>query len=254
MASQPIYQLYAELCDYKPKIWRRFQVMNNITMARLGYIVMTLFEMQASHLFCFNVPQEENFYAYMRERCSDEEYEKYFGGERKPLAGKRWRFEIPMEDTLGSMENEELYDATAYKVKDAVSHPNAILNMEYDYGDSWEISLILEEIIVDKEIPGSALPRVLDGEGYGIIEDCGGVDGLEEIAQAFKKKKGVDYEAFCEWLGRDDLDLAAFDRQDMNFRLKKVPRIYSDIYELRYAPTQKSMDILERKYLRNPKK
>lgn len=31
MASQPIYQFYAELKDYEPKIWRRFQVMNNIT-------------------------------------------------------------------------------------------------------------------------------------------------------------------------------------------------------------------------------
>jgi hypothetical protein len=56
MASQPIYQFYAELDNYSPKIWRRFQVMNNITMARLGYIVMTIFEMQASHLFCFEVP------------------------------------------------------------------------------------------------------------------------------------------------------------------------------------------------------
>ena len=26
MASQPIYQFYAELKDYEPKIWRRFQV------------------------------------------------------------------------------------------------------------------------------------------------------------------------------------------------------------------------------------
>lgn len=26
VASQPIYQFYAELKDYKPLIWRRFQV------------------------------------------------------------------------------------------------------------------------------------------------------------------------------------------------------------------------------------
>jgi hypothetical protein len=61
MASHPIYQFYAELCDYKPKMWRRFQVANNVTMARLGYILMTMFEMKASHLFCFDVPFEENF-------------------------------------------------------------------------------------------------------------------------------------------------------------------------------------------------
>ena len=36
MASKPIYQIYAELQDYEPKIWRRFQVMNDITMARLN--------------------------------------------------------------------------------------------------------------------------------------------------------------------------------------------------------------------------
>ena len=59
MASQPIYQFYAELNNYQPKIWRRFQVPGNITMARLGYILMTLYEMQASHLFCITVPVRE---------------------------------------------------------------------------------------------------------------------------------------------------------------------------------------------------
>lgn len=43
MASQPIYQFYVELQDYTPKIWRRFQVLGNVTAARLGYIIMTMF-------------------------------------------------------------------------------------------------------------------------------------------------------------------------------------------------------------------
>ena len=51
VASQPIYQFYAELKDYKPLIWRRFQVAGNITLAQLGYVTMTLFEMKGSHLF-----------------------------------------------------------------------------------------------------------------------------------------------------------------------------------------------------------
>lgn len=61
MASQPLYQLYLELEDYEPKIWRRIQVMNNIKFARLGYIIMTLFEMQASHLYEFEIDLLENF-------------------------------------------------------------------------------------------------------------------------------------------------------------------------------------------------
>lgn len=43
MASHPIYQFYAELDDFKPKVWRRFQVLDDITVARLGYIVQVLF-------------------------------------------------------------------------------------------------------------------------------------------------------------------------------------------------------------------
>lgn len=61
MASQPLYQLYLELEDYEPKIWRRIQVMNNIKFSRLGYIIMTLFEMQASHLYEFEIDRLENF-------------------------------------------------------------------------------------------------------------------------------------------------------------------------------------------------
>ena len=47
MAFQPIYQFYSELRNYEPKIWRRFQVLGNITLARLGYILITLYEMKA---------------------------------------------------------------------------------------------------------------------------------------------------------------------------------------------------------------
>ena len=61
MAGKPIYQIYAELQDYEPKIWRRFQVMNDITLAKLAYILMTLFEMQGGHLYLFEEDELNNF-------------------------------------------------------------------------------------------------------------------------------------------------------------------------------------------------
>jgi hypothetical protein len=64
MAGSPIYQFYAELNDYKPKIWQCFQVASNITAARLGYILQVLFEMRASHLMAIEVPQGENYVVY----------------------------------------------------------------------------------------------------------------------------------------------------------------------------------------------
>ena len=45
----------------------------------------------------------------------------------------------------------------------------------------------------------------------------------------------------------------AFDIDDMNFRLKKLPRIYKQIYEDRLEPTQRSIALIERKYAQQTK-
>lgn len=247
MASHPIYEFYAELDGFKPKIWRRFQVTNNVKMARLGYIVMTLFEMQASHLFSFEVPNEDNFKAYLRDKFPEETVENDFKSISYPE--KIWRFEVPYEDAPAMEESDiPVFDATQYNISQVISYPNQKLLFNYDFGDSWQVLLTLEKEIIDRKLPGKELPKVLAGEGYGIIEDCGGVTGLEDLAKAFKKKTGNAYKEYREWLGVDDLDIKSFDIDDMNFRLKKVPRIYADIYEYDLEPTKHSLDILERRY------
>ena len=247
MASQPIYQFYAELDDYKPTMWRSFQVLNNISAARLGYIIMTMYEMQASHLFCFDVPAAENFRKCVGEQIYNDTNGKVIDlfAERPALA--KTRIELPSEDDFGNYEGRVL-DASETKIKNVLTKVGEAMTFSYDFGDGWQIKLTLEQIFEDKELPGKELPRVLAGEGYGIIEDCGGVGGLEEIAKAFKKKKGSQYKEYCEWLGVDELELSAFDIDDMNFRLKKVPRIYTDCYEYGLEPTKQSMDLLLRKY------
>lgn len=244
LASQPIYQFYAELSDYTLKIWRRFQVFGNITMARLGYIVMTLYEMQAEHLFQIVYPMQENFEREMKAKHIEEDI---------PILSEQvWRFQVDDSENFFPAEipeGERLSDAAAHNIRSALgASPGEQLFMEYDFGDGWEIKLTLEAIIEDKE-----LPRVLEGEGYGIIEDCGGPGGLERIAEAFQKKSGEEYKNLRTWLGRDELDLSSFDVTDMNFRLKKVPRIYRDLYEFGFAPTQQSINLLERKYLNSAK-
>jgi hypothetical protein len=105
-------------------------------------------------------------------------------------------------------------------------------------------------MIKDKELPGEELPRVLKGAGFGIVEDCGGVYGLDKIAKAFKLKRGDDYKEYKEWLGITNFNIKAFDIDDMNFRLKKIPLIYKQCYENNFFPNQKSIDLIERKYLK----
>lgn len=242
MASQPIYQFYSELRDYEPKIWRRFQVPGNITMSRLGYILMTMYEMQANHLFCLTVPIRENVALEGKMGSGDKEF---------LYPDDIWRFEIENEELFPEDHTTKVYDAAEHKMKSILlGCPGEKLVLEYDYGDGWEVEVTLESITEDKEFSGRDLPRVLDGGGYGIVEDCGGTGGLERLAEAFRRKTGDDYETYRNWLGVDEFDLTSFDLADMNMRLKRAPRIYAELYEYGCAPSKRSMDFLERKYMK----
>ena len=248
MASHAVYQFYAELDDYTPKIWRRFQVSANITVARLGYILMTLFEMKASHLFAFELPMADNFHERIQSRYPSRKMREIPDEFRASL--KIYRYEIPNDESFAEQNDDYVvFDATTHKISRITKDSGTRLNFNYDFGDDWWISLTLENVFFDKELNAKELPRVLEGAGYGIIEDCGGVSGLEELTKAFKKKKGREYNEYSKWLGIGDLDMSAFDINDMDFRLKKVPRIYTDIYEHHIGPTKQSIDLLERKYL-----
>ena len=86
------------------------------------------------------------------------------------------------------------------------------------------------------------------GAGYGIVEDVGGIGGLESLAKALKRGKGREYNDYCAWLDSSTFDLEAFNIDDMNFRLKKLMRVYKDIYENGYEPTKKMLSILLREY------
>ena len=249
MATKPIYQIYAELEDIEPKTWRRFQVMNNITMAKLAYILMTLFEMQGSHLYQFEVNELDNFIInnlkFYNEHINDFKNDSFF---------KIGQYGCVFEDDTIIPREEKIYrelqDAKDIRMKDIISKENEKMRFQYDFGDNWILNITLERIFDDKNISEKELPRVLEGEGFGIIEDCGGTMGLEDIKQAFKIKKGEDYEMYSNWLGKDELDMNKCDLEDLNFRLKKLPRIFKDSYEYYLKPTEQSIKILEREYLK----
>jgi hypothetical protein len=235
MELHQVYEFYAELEDFKPKIWRLFQVKKDITTAQLAYIVMTLFEMRASHL-----------YAVEHERP----YLTPSGRQSKKMELLA-RFDMPSED-------EDWLDLCG---KDATKSSLSKLNLAeptrltvwYDFGDNWRVNLWLKKVLDENEVDVKSLPLALSGEGYGIIEDCGGLWGLEELYEVLKDKKGERYENMCEWTGIKNFDTSAFDIEDMNFRLKKIPEIYKKIYENQSYPTQKFIDLIERNYLKNSK-
>jgi hypothetical protein len=247
--SRPDFEFSAELLDYEPKIWRRFQISGVASMARLGYALMVMFEMQASHLFRLEVPVEKNRIRFLEATLSGKDYEIFKELERGEPNDSELVFEVISEDTYDFCDqDDDIYDARDSTIKSLVSQRGDEIKFWYDYGDSWHVLCKLERVIKDAAISGRILPRVLEGEGFGIVENCGGVDGLAELAKDFCKLRGAERDKLRDCLGTDDL--AMFDLDDMNYRLLKIPRIYADIYECDLEPSARSLAILERRYLK----
>lgn len=163
----------------------------------------------------------------------------------KPL-----NIKIGLPDSETNELDKRIYDFNIFdvKMKHFITPMMPKTRFTYDFGDDWEINVKLEKIIIDETLSKKDLPRVLKGKGYGIIEDCGGIDGLKSIAEAYSEKSGEEYENYCEWLLDDDIDLASFDIVDMNNRLKNIPRIYEKIYEHGIYPTEQEIELIERDY------
>ena len=177
MTVQTVYQLHTTLEGYKPKIWRRVLVSHSMKLSRLAYMLMMLYEMEGSHLFNFYSPDSKKCYA------------------------------LKSGNLVNEFDDADTKNAASTLLKKVLLFAGQKIIFTYDFGDNWEIIITLEEIITDSDISVKELPRVLKGKGYGIIDDCGGIPGLERIAEAFKKKEGQAYEQCCEWLGTHELDL-----------------------------------------------
>lgn len=230
-----VYRFYSELKGYNSKIWRRFEIDGTKTMAEFAYIVMIMYEMQASHLFSIRQDMKVTLRKFLELVGSDE-----------ANLLEDIRYELPMEDKYYN-SNERIEAADYVKLQTVTKSDNLQLFLEYDFGDGWEVSLTLEKC-AKKEISLSVLPRVIEGEGYGIVEDVGGIDGLKMLAAILKKRSGKEFKEYVSWLDSETLNLEEFDIVDMNFRLKKLLRVYRDIYEYNYPPSEESLNLLLREY------
>ncbi len=247
MAKHYVYQFYAELRDYKPLIWRRFQINGEKTMAELAYVLMIMFEMQASHLFRIEHKQWDEFVEYMKAKYPGEDIHAIIDEYNDGIT--HVNYAILDEDDHGFLrDGEATFDADETTIQQVTTNMPFNPSLWYDFGDDWFIDLKLESV-ERKEISLSALPMVLEGAGYGIIEDVGGVCGLEEFAKAMKKGKGATFDEYFEWIGKR-IDISAFDMDDINFRIKKLLRVYRDIYEYGIEPSRQMIKVLERDYLR----
>ena len=89
----------------------------------------------------------------------------------------------------------------------------------YDFGDSWDHTIIVEKIIETKETFSPAL--CLTGKRNAPLEDCGGIPGYYQCLEYLKNPDSVD-EYYSDFLEDMDWDPEYFNLEEVNLSLKKL--------------------------------
>lgn len=180
--DQQTYEITAKLRDFKPSTRRRFKIAGGVSLAKLQFALIIMFNGQFEHLSSLYFPKTKERFELAEDITDD-----------------GFMFEQPIE---------------AEKARISYLKPNDHLVFTYDFGDNWEFDIRVKQILDE---PAPQHPEIIAGKGYGIIEDIGGVWGLENYYEDYQKGQ-LDPE-FVEWLGRK-IDLDSFDKEAINDELK----------------------------------
>lgn len=178
---QSIYQLKVTLKDSKPPIWRRILVPDSISLYQLHTILQIVMGWTNSHLHQFLIEDE------------------YYGD--------------PADSDYGDIKNEK-----RYRLNQFVARKGFKFIYEYDFGDSWEHTILVEVILPFEK--DKQYPICLAGKRACPPEDVGGIWGYEDFLETISNPEHPKYEGIIEWLG-DDFDPEFFDIDDVNEVLRQ---------------------------------
>jgi len=181
-----IYQVKVTLKHSKPPIWRRLLVPADVELSDLHKIIQTAMGWTNSHLHQFI--KNRNYY------------------EPPPPADDMW-------DSIGE-------DYTGMMLSQFLQKKSDKFIYEYDFGDSWEHEIKLENILKEDKELDSSLPMCIDGKKACPPEDCGGLPGYQELKKAINNPEHPEHEDYLEWVG-EDFDPEEFDAGIVNELLRE---------------------------------
>ncbi len=184
--SAPIYQLKITLNSTRPPVWRRVLVPGDTTLRQLHDLLQIVMGWTDSHLHQFVI-----------------------GGA-----------------TYGATEYDdegdlELLPEQRYRLSQVVPKPGARFVYEYDFGDGWNHTVLVEKIVPPE--PGAHYPLCVAGKRACPPEDVGGVWGYETFLEAIRNPRHPEHEEYLEWVG-GDFDPDAFDVEAGNAQLRRMGR------------------------------
>ena len=164
MATRPpfVFELKVVLRDTQPPIWRQIHVSSTTTLAKLHRVLQVTMGWTDSHLHEFD----------------------YHGA----------KYGVPDPEYDAPVVNERSVRL------DALLHlPNEVLTYLYDFGDSWEHSVILERI--SQPVPGRRYPLCVAGDLRCPPEDCGSTPGYYGLLEALADRRHEQHEELLTWVG-----------------------------------------------------
>jgi hypothetical protein len=175
------FRLKVALIGIEPEIWRRVIVPSSIKLSRLHHVLQEVMGWTNSHLHRFSFGSTE---------YSDVDFEL-------------------------DVEHE---DESQVKLVDLVPQPPSALMYEYDFGDSWDHVVIIEDYWIGREIE---MPVCLGGARACPPEDVGGKPGYEEFLRALRDPTDEEHEDMLRWVG-GGFDPEAFNVDEASARLRKL--------------------------------
>jgi hypothetical protein len=178
-----IYQVKVTLKNSKPPIWRRIEVPGDVRLDKLHRILQAVMGWEDYHLHQFIVGGE-------------------FYGEPHPDY---------------EMWGPEMRDETRVSLRQIAPHEESRFVYEYDFGDGWEHTLLVEKILPPE--PGVDYPRCVKGKRACPPEDVGGIWGYYGFLETIADADDPEHDDLLEWAG-GEFDPEHFDLDEINAQLK----------------------------------
>ena len=197
-----VYKFRVKLQELEKYLWRDIEVSSLSTVAKLGYVILSAFQTQGSHLFGITY---DNF-----------RYEFDYDGE--------------VFDSLDD-DIEDVIPPDTAKLSSLKLKVGDKMEMEYDYGAGWTFDIELISISPMQKGTGTHYPYITDGAGWGIIEDTCPGELLDYIKQIDTTGVLPKYEHHYIPLHEVEWDYRRFDMETLNALLKYDVQKLQDAYE-----------------------
>ena len=183
-AGDEIFVLKVSLRGAKPPIWRRLRVPARATLDAVHEVLQVSFGWADSHPHVFE------------------------------SAGRRYSARSS-ETTWGEPDGDE----SRIRLADLLGAPGDRLRYEYDFGDSWEHDVVVEQVVPGD---GASVAVCMGGRRAGPPEDCGGVWRYAELCAILADPRHPEHHERMAWIG-GRFDPGHFDPQEVNSTLRRLP-------------------------------